>query len=136
MSEQPPFTEREFDALAELALDMRLSWNHATDQVWRYLDLAPVARLWLPLTGPQTASSAHHCRRGAPGGQALSGPDSTLDSIRGSQKWAAYYVITCSFGTTKPHSRCLVRRKKCFQQMYKRNVNSPQCSVFNTLHWV
>ncbi|HET9463758.1 MAG TPA: alpha-glucan family phosphorylase, partial [Thiobacillus sp.] len=27
-----------FDALAELALDMRSSWNHATDRVWRRLD--------------------------------------------------------------------------------------------------
>ncbi|MEO6408079.1 MAG: DUF3417 domain-containing protein, partial [Variovorax sp.] len=27
-----------FDALAELALDMRSSWNHATDQIWRHLD--------------------------------------------------------------------------------------------------
>lgn len=27
-----------FDSLAELALDMRWSWNHATDQVWRQLD--------------------------------------------------------------------------------------------------
>ena len=27
-----------FDAVAELALDMRSSWNHATDQVWRQLD--------------------------------------------------------------------------------------------------
>jgi len=27
-----------FDALAELALDMRSAWNHATDQVWRQLD--------------------------------------------------------------------------------------------------
>jgi starch phosphorylase len=26
------------DALAELALDMRSSWNHATDEVWRNLD--------------------------------------------------------------------------------------------------
>lgn len=35
-----------FDTLAELALDMRSSWNHATDQVWRQLD--PV--LWdIPL---------------------------------------------------------------------------------------
>ena len=24
-----------FDSLAELALDMRWSWNHATDKVWR-----------------------------------------------------------------------------------------------------
>ena len=27
-----------FDALAELALDLRWSWNHATDEVWRQLD--------------------------------------------------------------------------------------------------
>ena len=27
-----------FDSLAELALDMRWSWNHATDTVWRRLD--------------------------------------------------------------------------------------------------
>ncbi|WP_342347716.1 alpha-glucan family phosphorylase [uncultured Nitrospira sp.] len=27
-----------FDSLAELALDMRSSWNHATDEVWRQLD--------------------------------------------------------------------------------------------------
>ena len=29
-----------FDALAELALDLRWSWNHATDEVWRQLDPA------------------------------------------------------------------------------------------------
>ncbi|MGO9443429.1 MAG: alpha-glucan family phosphorylase [Thiobacillaceae bacterium] len=29
-----------FDSLAELALDMRWTWNHATDQVWRQLDAA------------------------------------------------------------------------------------------------
>jgi starch phosphorylase len=27
-----------FDSLAELALDMRWSWNHAADSVWRLLD--------------------------------------------------------------------------------------------------
>lgn len=27
-----------FDSLAELALDMRWSWNYAADQVWRQLD--------------------------------------------------------------------------------------------------
>ena len=27
-----------FGSLAELALDMRSSWNHATDRVWRQLD--------------------------------------------------------------------------------------------------
>ena len=30
------------DSLAELALDMRWSWNHATDEVWRQLD----PKLW------------------------------------------------------------------------------------------
>ncbi len=29
-----------FDSLAELALDMRCSWNHAADEVWRLLDPA------------------------------------------------------------------------------------------------
>jgi len=29
-----------FDSLAELALDMRWSWNHAADEVWRELDPA------------------------------------------------------------------------------------------------
>jgi starch phosphorylase len=29
-----------FDSLAELALDLRWSWNHATDEVWRKLDPA------------------------------------------------------------------------------------------------
>jgi starch phosphorylase len=29
-----------FDSLAELALDLRWSWNHATDHVWRQLDPA------------------------------------------------------------------------------------------------
>jgi Protein of unknown function (DUF3417) len=48
MSEQPPISHPKlptlptdvegFDALAELALDLRSSWNHATDQVWRQLD--------------------------------------------------------------------------------------------------
>src|SRR5665647_873758 len=27
-----------FDSLSELALDLRSSWNHATDEVWRQLD--------------------------------------------------------------------------------------------------
>ena len=31
-----------FDSLAELALDMRWSWNHYTDELWRQLDL----KLW------------------------------------------------------------------------------------------
>lgn len=45
-----------FDSLAELALDLRWSWNHATDQVWRQLD----PELWEVTHNPwvvlQTAS--------------------------------------------------------------------------------
>jgi starch phosphorylase len=45
-----------FDSLVELALDMRWSWNHATDGVWRQLD----AKLWEITHNPwvvlQTAS--------------------------------------------------------------------------------
>jgi starch phosphorylase len=33
-----PMEVEGFDSLAELALDMRWSWNHATDQMWRQLD--------------------------------------------------------------------------------------------------
>ncbi len=35
---QPVLKTEGFDSLAELALDMRWSWNHATDEVWRQLD--------------------------------------------------------------------------------------------------
>jgi starch phosphorylase len=37
-----------FDTLAELALDMRWSWNHATDEVWRQLD----PELWAITSNP------------------------------------------------------------------------------------
>src|SRR5450631_1570015 len=58
MSEEPPISHlgrrgavtdvEGFDALAELALDLSWSWNHATDQVWRQLD--PV--LWNLTSNP------------------------------------------------------------------------------------
>ena len=36
---QPPLKNAaQFDSLAELALNIRWSWNHSTDQVWRQLD--------------------------------------------------------------------------------------------------
>jgi starch phosphorylase len=48
MSEQTPVSKQTYsllptdiegvDSLADLALDMRWSWNHATDEVWRQLD--------------------------------------------------------------------------------------------------
>ena len=41
MSKQPTDIQG-FDSLAALALDLRWSWNHATDEVWRKLD----PRLW------------------------------------------------------------------------------------------
>src|ERR1035441_144520 len=34
----PPTGVEGFDSLAELALDMRWSWNHCADEVWRQLD--------------------------------------------------------------------------------------------------
>jgi starch phosphorylase len=33
-----PMEVEGFDSLAELALNMRWSWNHASDEVWRQLD--------------------------------------------------------------------------------------------------
>jgi starch phosphorylase len=33
-----PADLEDIDSLVELALDMRWSWNHATDDVWRQLD--------------------------------------------------------------------------------------------------
>ena len=41
-----------FDSLAELALDLRWSWSHATDHVWRQLDPA----LWNLTHNPWVAS--------------------------------------------------------------------------------
>ena len=35
-----PIEVERFDSLAELALDIRWSWNHAADEVWLELDLA------------------------------------------------------------------------------------------------
>jgi len=53
-------TEMEgFDSLAELALDLRWSWNHSTDEVWRKLD----STLWDLTQNPwvvlQTVSREH-----------------------------------------------------------------------------
>jgi len=44
----PRGQEEGFDSLALLALDMRWSWNHATDEVWRQLDPA----LWESTQNP------------------------------------------------------------------------------------
>jgi len=38
----PPAGAAPFPSLAALALDLRWSWNHAADEVWRHLD----AVLW------------------------------------------------------------------------------------------
>src|SRR5271157_3949240 len=35
-----PMEVEGFDSLAELALDMRWSWNHCADELWRRLDPA------------------------------------------------------------------------------------------------
>jgi len=44
----PPANVEGFDSLAELALDLRWSWNHGTDEVWRQLDTA----LWESTQNP------------------------------------------------------------------------------------
>src|ERR1039457_5154173 len=44
------------DCLAELALDLRWSWNHATDEVWRQLDPALWGSTQNPWVVLQTAS--------------------------------------------------------------------------------
>ncbi len=44
----PPKIRAGFDALAELALDMRWSWNHGTDAVWQQLD----PELWAITNNP------------------------------------------------------------------------------------
>lgn len=38
MNDQPPVNHPLYSSLAELAIDMRSSWNHAADDVWRALD--------------------------------------------------------------------------------------------------
>src|ERR1035438_8739761 len=48
-----------FDSLAELALDMHWSWNHATDEVWRLLDPKLWERTHNPWVVLQTASRDH-----------------------------------------------------------------------------
>ena len=45
-----------FDSLAELALDMRWSWNHAADEVWRKLDPALWEQTHHPCVVLQTVS--------------------------------------------------------------------------------
>ena len=45
-----------FDSLAELALDMRWSWNHAADEVWRQLDPALWDLTYNPWAVLQTVS--------------------------------------------------------------------------------
>jgi starch phosphorylase len=45
-----------FDSLAELALDMRWSWNHAADEVWRKLDPALWEQTHQPCVVLQTVS--------------------------------------------------------------------------------
>ena len=47
---------KRFDSLAELALDIRSSWNHATDRLWRRLDPAPCELTHNPWVVLQTVS--------------------------------------------------------------------------------
>ena len=52
-----------FDALTELALDLRWSWNHASDEVWRALDPALWHLTHHPYTVLQAVSRAEVERR-------------------------------------------------------------------------
>ena len=63
-----PTDVKGFDSLAELALDMRWSWNHATDQVWQLLipRCGPPRRtlrvvLQNGLAGPTRATAGRSC---------------------------------------------------------------------------
>jgi starch phosphorylase len=64
-----PATEVEgFDALAELALDLRWSWNHAADELWRKLDPPLWGLTHNPWVVLQTVSRDHLKRTfGEPG---------------------------------------------------------------------
>ena len=48
-----------FDSLAELALDLRWSWSHAADEVWRQLDPALWDLTYNPWAVLQTVSRRH-----------------------------------------------------------------------------
>ncbi|MDI1249254.1 MAG: alpha-glucan family phosphorylase [Lacunisphaera sp.] len=52
-----------FDALTELALDLRWSWNHCTDEVWRQLDPALWERTRHPFTVLQSVPRGEIERR-------------------------------------------------------------------------
>ena len=45
------------DALAELALDLRWSWNHGTDELWQQLDADLWAKTYNPWVVLQTVSA-------------------------------------------------------------------------------
>ncbi len=52
-----------FDALTELALDLRWSWNHCTDEVWRQHDPALWERTRHPFTVLRTVPRGEIERR-------------------------------------------------------------------------
>jgi starch phosphorylase len=53
-----PADDEGFDSLAELALDLRSTWNHATDKIWRQLDPVLWALTHNPWVVLQTISRA------------------------------------------------------------------------------
>ena len=61
-----------FDSLAELALDMRWSWNHAADEIWRRLD-EPLWELtrnpWVPPQHGHLGNAGKRHRRARPGNE-------------------------------------------------------------------
>ncbi|MGA8262683.1 MAG: alpha-glucan family phosphorylase [Arenicellales bacterium] len=86
-----------FDSLAELALDMRCSWNHAADEIWRQLDPALWELTHNPWSILQTISRDRIER-------VLAGPDfrRSLDDLVRARREAAQ--APAWFQQTHPHS--------------------------------
>jgi len=82
-----------FDSLAELALDLRSSWNHATDRVWRRLD--PV--LWNLTNNPWVvlqAASRDKIREAMADGAFRKIVDDLLQTRRHTAQAPAWYQKT------------------------------------------
>jgi glycogen phosphorylase len=82
-----------FEALAELALDMRWSWNHASDDVWEHLD----PRLWEITRNPWVVLQTVSRDRIQ---QTLADPvfrkrlDDLVESTRAASQWDAWFQTT------------------------------------------
>lgn len=86
------------DSLAELALDMRWSWNHATDNVWRQLEPAVWGMTHNPWVMLQTVSRDKlESRLAEPGFR--KNVDGLLNTSRQALQAPAWYLTRCAIGT-------------------------------------